>query len=389
MVVKMIRFFIYFILLCLFIISCKQNKDKTGNPIFVNTNQTSNYDLFDFVDSVRFIKLQTTDDNLIGSINKVFFDDNQIIVVDSKVKQILVFDVEGNYSHNINKRGQGPGEYVSMSVVRYDHQKKCIFVYDASTYKMLIYSIDGNLTQEIQDFSHKAVIVDLFNLQNGNFLCYYFLNTTKQVGDRSGLWETDSLGNRIRSFFGYETLYPTTINYDNSYFNLLSDNKVAFRDAITNDVYHFENGVLNKYISFRIRNYNPKSLAGDTYTEQRFTTSLSSQEKGNYIFTQWRGPDYRYYTVYSKSNPEQSMPISKNDNFWSVYNNVFPIHNKFVDSNNCNALLIAISGESILDFLRNDKTSPDMKANFNQLINGMSEDEILNMNPILQLLYIK
>ena len=68
------------------------------------------------------------------------------------------------------------------------------------------------------------------------------------------------------------------------------------------------------------------------------------------------------------------MPLSKNNIFWSVHNNVMSIYNKFVDSNNYNALLIDISRESILEFLKNDKSSPDMKDKYNNLITGMSED---------------
>jgi hypothetical protein len=370
----------------------RENKDSHESVVTINidTNKATKIDISEFVDSVQFIKLQTTNDNLIRGINNLFFFNNQIVVVDKKEHQVLIFNDEGIFKNSIKKRGRGPGEYVSMSTVLFDPKEGNIIVYDARSFKMLFFSMEGGLIREISNFCKNTLVRDIINLPDGNFLCYTYDYTEKKVGHKaSGLWEVDSLGNYIQSFFCYETLYPAIFNYSNSYFTRLSENVVGLRDALTNEVYYIEKGKLHTHISYKISNYDRNKYAGDTYTEKKFTTSLTHQDKENYIFTEWTDLDNIFYTIHSKKDFDKTNLIYPAKNLFSDRKVIEPLNFGFIDSNNYNALITILSGTSLLDFIKDNQASDEIKDKIQNIIADMSKDEIEDMNPVLQLLYIK
>jgi hypothetical protein len=381
---------VYFILFTMLFIGCKENNKAKDNGLVVeiDIHQSQKKDISAYLDSVRYIQLQTTDDNLIGYISKVFFTDDRMIVVDGSEEQILIFDYKGVFLNKIKRKGQGPGEYTGISRGLFDTVHKNIMVYGGR--KMLFYNMDGEFIREIPHFNNSAIIRDVVNLPNGNFLCYTYDLTPEKVGyEASGLWEVDALGNFIRSFFTYEKLYPVRYNYDNSYFVLLPDEKISLMDQVNDNIYHYENGNLQKYISYDVKHNKRYELEGQTYTEENYIISLSSQDKGNYIFTMWSETmKENFCSVFSKED-KNTVLIYPAKNFWSEHKVVEPLGYGFVDSNKSDVLLTAISGDAILTFMKEKNASPDIKGVLQEMVKGMSEDEIVDMNPILQLLYIK
>jgi hypothetical protein len=379
----------YIILILVLLIGCKENNKTKENELLIeiDINQSQKKDISAYTDSVRYIQLQTTDDNLIGHISKVFFTEDKVIVADVKEGQILVFDHKGIFLNKIQKKGNGPGEYTGISRVLFDSDHNIIL---KGGKKILFYNLNGEFIREIPHFYNNAIIRDLVNLPNGNFLCYTFDLTTTDVGEGgSGLWEVDASGNFIRSFFNYEELYPIRYNFDNSCFVLLPDGKISLMDQVYDDIYHYENGQLQKYISYDVKNNKRYESKGKTYTQENYIISTSSQDKGNYIFTMWAETQKENFcSVFSKEE-KNTIIIYPAKNFWLEHKVVEPLGYGFVDSNKPNLLLTAISGDAILAFLKEQNAAPEPKEALQEMLKGMSEGEIMEMNPVLQLLYIK
>ena len=99
---------------------------------------------------IRYIPLETTDDCLIGGINKVLIKNERIYVADfSRTASLFIFDLNGKFLFKINKRGQGPGEYLVFG--DFDIQTNGdIYIFDQHRQKFLIYSPDGKYIQEIK-----------------------------------------------------------------------------------------------------------------------------------------------------------------------------------------------------------------------------------------------
>lgn len=59
----------------------------------------------------KIIKLETTDDCLIGEVSKVVIDQEKIYILDSKIaKKVFCFDMSGKFLYPIGKLGGGPEE---------------------------------------------------------------------------------------------------------------------------------------------------------------------------------------------------------------------------------------------------------------------------------------
>ncbi|MDR2653611.1 MAG: 6-bladed beta-propeller [Prevotellaceae bacterium] len=133
----------FFIVILLF--SCKQQYkvlqyDGISKDLILSIEST-NRSLFD---SVKYIKLETTDDCLIGRISQILFTDSLLVVVDSEsANAVYVFDTLGKFRCKIGAVGQGPGEYVSLWHVTLKPDKQQIVIEDIIQHKILYFNYSG------------------------------------------------------------------------------------------------------------------------------------------------------------------------------------------------------------------------------------------------------
>jgi len=103
--------------ICLFSISsCSQKTPKTLPVIDVigAFDRTRTLLLTDIVESVEYVKLETTPECLLGEGISVKIAD-RLYIHNAKTKQILVFDRSGKFIGPIGSQGQGPGEYLNFA----------------------------------------------------------------------------------------------------------------------------------------------------------------------------------------------------------------------------------------------------------------------------------
>ncbi len=101
------------------------------------------------VDSISYLALETNENSILANVDKMIIRDGRIYIGDYGRARLLVFDMEGNYLFNLNKRGRGPGEYLALNAYtvddnylylldndsgklrKYDHSQKFIEQFDA------------------------------------------------------------------------------------------------------------------------------------------------------------------------------------------------------------------------------------------------------------------
>lgn len=385
---------ILFILSMLFLFSgCK---DKSSNSaqgdsliIPIDKQEAQPGSLSDYVASVKYIPLETQDENLIRHLTTVLFIDDKVVVADCLERQILLFDKNGKYLHKIGNRGKGPEEYITFKTVMVDEEKR-IIVYDSMGRKLVYYALDGKFLKAVTEVSDKALMRNIINLPNGNFLCYTYDLTPDKVGEKaSGLWEIDSTGVFVRSYFTCETLYPVIYNDDNSYLHANKDGSISILDITNQKLLHLRDGKLTEYLSFEMKHDIRREYEGKTYVEKRdYDICNDIQEKGNYVFAQWLEPEQNnFHTVLSKQD-HKSILISKQD-FWDGKGKIPFAPNWFINSNSSDMLLTFISGPNILDILEKGNLEQPCKEQIEKIIAGKSETEISEMNPVLLLLELK
>jgi len=163
---------------------CKRSSVKSSDSL-ITVDVTKSYPkkeliLQDFMD-VEYIPLETNDNFLTqGSVLAIGKD---IIAVRNRINDgdIFIFDrATGKGLRKINRRGQGPEEYVGCPWIVLDEQICEIFVNDILTKRILVYDFNGKFKRS---FRHKedALYVNIHNFDRDNLICYdgFFDNNNK------------------------------------------------------------------------------------------------------------------------------------------------------------------------------------------------------------------
>lgn len=145
--------YISIIIACVVLTNCADNTDHTESikTIDAENSITSEIRLSDIVDTIEYIKLETNESCLIGSITKIVpFGDSLLICDRFTGRSAYIFGRDGRFINKIGARGNGPGEYTELHDVAIDRHGKRIFILDTAGYNLLIYSTDGNFIKSIR-----------------------------------------------------------------------------------------------------------------------------------------------------------------------------------------------------------------------------------------------
>ena len=142
----------YFII-TLFLITGYAGSIKSADELVV-INVTKSYpkkelNLKDIVD-IEYIPLETTNEFLCPGNLKATVSDNLIAVTDPKGSAIILFDRTGKGLKNINKRGQGPGEYLMVSEIALDEDNNEMYVLDMILTQIFVYDLQGKFIRSFK-----------------------------------------------------------------------------------------------------------------------------------------------------------------------------------------------------------------------------------------------
>jgi hypothetical protein len=164
----------------------------------------------------------------------------------------------------------------------------------------------------------------------------------------------------------------------------LPDSSVLIRDAIRNDLYHFRNGELTGYIDYDIQGDRLSEFANVDSPDVEYTITFTAQDKGNYILTQWEEKEEEYWSLYKKDDRQFSITRE-------FISGDLPViwRSVITDTNRPDIFLFSFTGDKVADILASADTPEPAKAKLRELTAGMTEQQILDMNPVLELLYVK
>jgi hypothetical protein len=175
------------------LVSCKhEQKEVTTKTIDSKSVIDSVFKLSKLGCFSKFIPLETNENSLISGINKIYFVNNLIYILDRDGgKGVFIFDGNGKFVRKIGRIGGGPGEYVSIDDFTIDKNNSTIYLL-TNRENILLYNIDGEYIRSFKiDFYASKIEY------NNSFNKIYF------VGDDTGdnLVIADSNGKKIKGFF--------------------------------------------------------------------------------------------------------------------------------------------------------------------------------------------
>jgi hypothetical protein len=379
------------------VFSCKNRQDTsdTNNNIgtvFLDTKNRiqQGIDVTSLADSVRYIKLETTDESLIGNIKQVIFYDGLFFIKDNKSASIFVFDQTGKYKSKISKKGRGPGEYVGITRMMIDRKNRQIILYDIHTRKMSYYTFDGKFIKQVFHINEKGIARDVIQLPDGGFLCYnpYNDGTNYKLDAKYwGVWKVDSLGKYCKHVWTTESKYPVYYR-DAKYFYELPDNKTGLWCADINDILYFSNDTVISRLSMKMDKPTISDFPGKTRDDilQTITMRLNVFETDNFILGEWLDEPAEYtemnmsyfnsfYLKKEKKSVVADITYPRDSGFLPVSPVYF----------NCPDQMLGILQITDIEPLEQSGYYSDKDINLLKSFFSNPEDD----NPVLEILYLK
>ena len=116
--------------------------ETTGGPRYQG-------ELFSFRPVATINQDQDNPESLLYRIGDATLDEDlNIYIVDARTWRIAVYDKKGDYSHSIGRRGNGPGEFQSIEIVRLEGD--VLTLWDDSSLRMTRYRCDGTFLDSRQ-----------------------------------------------------------------------------------------------------------------------------------------------------------------------------------------------------------------------------------------------
>ncbi|WP_080903104.1 6-bladed beta-propeller [Parabacteroides sp. Marseille-P3160] len=170
---------------------------QAGNDDFITVDVTkTDYPkkeliLQDFMD-VEYVPLETKE----GFYNRGvvnFVGEKFILVTNSRNGDIFIYGRDGKAIQKINRKGQGPEEYISINAgIILDEDNNEILSNDLFNRRILVYDLRGNFKRSFKQkvaTDHEEFYTNIFNYDKGNLICYNeynekipFLIVSKQDG---------------------------------------------------------------------------------------------------------------------------------------------------------------------------------------------------------------
>lgn len=246
----------------------------------LNRNNPIQINLYDIVDSVKYVPLRTSE-CLLSDIECIKNDGNFYFVKDSR--GLFVFDEEGYFINEISHRGIGPDEYVYSDNFYLDRDNKLVCLICNSMRKILQYTYSGTYFNTIQLDAKDANIESALMCGEGELIAYYPLpNNYSQSKSEYSVFRIKN-----NSFIGETLLKAKEIGTQNIHYPFLHypiallDNQCIFISALSNELFVYEGGQIMPGYYVNIPENEPSEDFIEEHKDLNFFELIETLKKSN------------------------------------------------------------------------------------------------------------
>jgi hypothetical protein len=265
--------------------------------------------------AVEYIPLETGDNNLIGEINQIVIFKDRIYISDTyQTQSVFCYSMEGKFLYKLDKKGQGPDEYIKLNGIDIDRDKERLLIYSSEN-KILEYDMDGNFIE-----SYKIDIwANSFSCTGNNRTIFYGDYTTNTQYEKKQ--KTPNLFVMEKNKVIHTDLYfPSKINIGalTSNFNCFSNNgngTVSLLDAYNDTIYHVTADSVKRayYLDFGKKKkgndfysliHNPATTlktVGQYQSDVDICNIIAISETADCLFFAYRHRNIYHYAFYYKN----------------------------------------------------------------------------------------
>lgn len=280
----------------MFVASCKSDVfyNSDVETIEVDFRDLKSVSCDEVIDSIRFVKLETTEKSLIGNIDNIFFVDSTIVVFDEFVTNSAnLFDLNGKFKKRLSNKGNGPKEYLKISDLFID--KNRIGIKDNLKSRILFYDCDGNYLETVKT---PYVFGDIRTIDEDKYILHLdgVNNTGGKEYDKSSFVIVDK---QFKPLYGIVTKLISedfSWSYINNYFP--NGNEMMCIADMQDDIYLVNSKGYKAKYKFVIK---PNNLYDQTYWNDEEFTEMSkyySRFNGSFIELE----DLSYFSLIKAEN---------------------------------------------------------------------------------------
>ena len=294
------RQFKFFVLITtlLWMTACHTQIETGGLKIIaVDIDENTPVKLSDISGEIKKIRLELTDNSIIGMLQKVIYQDDLMIVWDSHSDtKVLVFDSQGKFIRRISSKGQGPGEFEYISDIAYDSNEKKIYI--ATTRKILCFAIDGTFLNDYSVMFSEYLFfhddcLNFFSIEHGKKVENGFENQTM-------LYRMDKNFNLVDSLIVKSVTLPRlsgSIAPRNDFVSQIGKQTFVYYPVLTPEpivrdtLYELKDNQLIPFLKLRFSNEGEVSSRNNRtknlfriWRSERFVFAQYDMRGGRYVF---------------------------------------------------------------------------------------------------------
>lgn len=365
--------------------SCHQQQTFLDSvPIdIVNKHNPIQIDIYDIVDSISYIPLETSNNCLLGDIQCVKKDDDVFFVKD--IKGIFVFDKEGRFKNEIGRRGNGPGEYFYIDNFYLDRKNKLVCLIFNAKKQILQYDYNGNYVSTLHFDENDMNIESVMMCGEDEFLAYYPLPNDVFHGDseyrRFKKKESMLVSDKImdaKKLTSKKTFYPFL------YFPMISfDNQYFFISVFSNKIYKYEDGKVQPAYYIDIPNLIPSGAFLEEHKDTDFfelMKIMKQNEIGTGILALEASLDYLFALV------------DKNTLIWDKEKGILISHTYNSNLNLYSSILVGGASDEHIGSLSASffyENKGDIKRGKDEMLSMLADTLSDEDNPVLYQYYFK
>ncbi len=286
----------------------------------IDLDRNDKVSIFDLVDSISVVKLETNDQCLIKNIDGVIPFENRLYIFDSRLNILFCFDKDGKYLFKINKKGRGPDEYEYATFVSIDKYNKFIMILVPWGY-LHYYDLNGNFISKIELPKEIIAYNEVYAI-NRDTLLFISFNQIRasyySISEKRNL--KSFLEVSLKKHYSVPPINKTYIYKDSIFFNDNSDNCKILNLSDTNNpvVFNWNFGKYNnKQRQFRKIYYSQF----DKKTKRRKATLTFEQLMdilNNYPLTSIETAKFQSLSMFFKSS-EKFIFFNKHEKNYLIF----------------------------------------------------------------------
>lgn len=386
------KLFLFLFILQIVVVSCatKQKEIKSNPNLWVidldDIKTKEMVKASDFFKNPKSIILETNEKCLIGNIKQIFINDHYIIVFDdSKNLNILVFNLDGTFSHKIGELGRGAGEYISISDFTVDEKRDEIYLLDSEDAKVKKYNLSTGIFINSIPIHSKRMSRHIQYQDN----CLY-VDANLKSDEQSLLYQIDQeTGEEVASWLDadrYNQGWMETFTMGRSFFLSRNADAVKYAQIFMDTVVSIHNNIISPFMVVKsdkwvkrdelMNAYHKYGIDADRIMiEQNKKFGITDLiETNDGLFFRYRDGLIERH-VYCSSQETYSYTVLIDD--LAFNGERFPLNLEWVDSKGVYSYCNPSSFASFIGGTLKDVINPNV-GNYNELVN-LEEDA----NPVL------